>query len=143
MPGEPEWCARLMAASEPWTTLGRTLEHCLAACSHPEYTLLVARREGRPRGFVLLHPRGVAGSPYIASLAVAPDFRGQGTGSRLLECAEAHFARTAHIFLCVSSFNTRARSLYERQGYAAVGVLNDYVMEGASEILMHKRLVRR
>jgi [ribosomal protein S18]-alanine N-acetyltransferase len=47
-----------------------------------------------------------------------------------------------HLFLCVSSFNTSARRLYERCGYSAVGALPDYVIDGASEILMHKRLDR-
>jgi predicted GNAT family acetyltransferase len=47
-----------------------------------------------------------------------------------------------HIFLCVSSFNTEARRLYERRGYRQAGEFPDYVMAGASEILMHKRLVR-
>jgi ribosomal protein S18 acetylase RimI-like enzyme len=58
-----------------------------------------------------------------------------------LEFAEELFRGGAkHIFLCVSSFNSRARSLYERCGYKVVGEFKDYVIEGASEILMHKRL---
>jgi ribosomal protein S18 acetylase RimI-like enzyme len=140
---EREWCAELMASSEPWIALGRGLEQCRATCRHPEYLLLVAHVEGAPCGFILLHPRGVAGSPYIASVAVEEALRGQGIGTRLLECAEAHFAGAArHFFLCVSSFNERARRLYDRRGYAVVGELKDYIIEGASEILMHKRLVR-
>jgi ribosomal-protein-alanine N-acetyltransferase len=143
-PEEREWCAELMASSEPWTTLGRGLEKCRAACRHPEYLLLVAHAGRAPSAFILLHPRGVAGSPYVASVAVAPSFRGQGIGTLLLSHAEALFAPGAgHIFLCVSSFNQRARELYERRGYEAVGELKDYIIEGASEILMHKRLARR
>lgn len=139
---EREWCAELMAGSEPWITLGRGLEQCRAACRHPEHLLLVAHAEGAPCGFILLHPRGVAGSPYIASIAVAEVFRRRGVGTRLLEYAEAHFAGAArHIFLCVSSFNERARRLYERHGYSVIGELKDYLIDGASEILMHKRLV--
>jgi ribosomal protein S18 acetylase RimI-like enzyme len=46
------------------------------------------------------------------------------------------------MFLCVSSFNTRARQLYERRGYVQVGEFPGYVIAGASEILMQKRLVR-
>jgi ribosomal protein S18 acetylase RimI-like enzyme len=42
----------------------------------------------------------------------------------------------------VSSFNVRARRLYERRGYEAVAELEDYVIDGASEILMHKWLRR-
>ncbi len=44
------------------------------------------------------------------------------------------------MFLCVSSFNGRARALYERHGYRTVGELADYVVDGLSEILMVKRL---
>jgi len=142
-PEEREWCAELMANSEPWTTLGRGLGTCRAACRHAEYLLLVAHAGPAPLGFILLHPRGVAGSPYVASVAVAPSFRGRGIGALLLGHAELYFAAGAgHMFLCVSSFNERARRLYQRLGYEAVGELKDYIIDGASEILMHKRLVR-
>lgn len=43
-------------------------------------------------------------------------------------------------FLCVSSFNPRARALYERLGYELIGELKDFVIDGASELLMRKRL---
>jgi len=137
---EREWCAQLMASSEPWTTLGRGLEQCRAACRRDQYLLFVVRLDGRPCGFVLMHPRGMAGSPYIASIAVAPEARGRGVGSALLEFAERQFEGGRHLFLCVSSFNTRARALYERHGYRAVGELKDYFIAGASEIIMQKRL---
>ncbi len=140
---EREWCAQLMAGSDPWITLGRGLEQCRALLRHPEYLLFVAHYGEEPCGFVLLHPRGVAGSPYIASVAVAERFRGSGIGAALLAYAEKQFSgRARHIFLCVSSFNERARRLYERLGYIAVGELKDYVIEGASETLMHKRLAQ-
>ena len=42
------------------------------------------------------------------------------------------------MFLCVSSFNTRARALYERLGYQVVGELRDYVVRGHSEWLLRK-----
>jgi ribosomal protein S18 acetylase RimI-like enzyme len=131
-----------MASTDPWVTLGRNLEDCLARCRRTEFVVLVARLEGSACGFVLLHPTGVAGSPYIATIATAAEVRGSGVGSELLAHAERYFPKARHIFLCVSSFNTRARRLYERRGYIAAGELKDYVIEGASEILMHKRLVR-
>jgi [ribosomal protein S18]-alanine N-acetyltransferase len=139
-----EWAARVMASTDPWKTLGRGLDHCRVTCSErPEYELWIARSAGIPAGFILLHPRGVSGSPYIASVAVDESFRGRGVGGRLLAFAEEHFRPTArHIFLCVSSFNGRARALYERSGYALVGEFKDYVIPGASELLMHKRLDR-
>ena len=140
-PSDSEWCARLMATADPWRTLGRGYQDCIERCCQPDYALLVAHSAGVPRGFLLLHPNGVAGSPYIAAIATAADARGQGVGTALLDRAEAWYPRARHIFLCVSSFNPRARRLYERRGYAAVGEFRDYVIEGASEILMHKRLV--
>jgi ribosomal protein S18 acetylase RimI-like enzyme len=104
--------------------------------------VLMARRGGERCGFVLLDPAGVAGSPYIASIATSAAVRGQGVGSALMEAAERWLPQARHMFLCVSSFNTRARQLYERRGYTKVGEFPDYVIAGASEILMHKRLVR-
>jgi ribosomal protein S18 acetylase RimI-like enzyme len=140
---EREWAARLMAGSEPWLALGRGVESCRAVLSRPGYLLLVAREQAAPLGFILLHPWGVAGSPYVASVAVADARRGEGIGRRLIEFAEARFRPEArHMFLCVSSFNERARRLYERQGYQAIGELEDYVIDGASEVLMHKWLRR-
>lgn len=106
----------------------------------PELIPLTARVAGNLGGFVLLHPTGLAGSPYIASIAVAEEARSQGLGAELLRAAESRFPDARHIFLCVSSFNRRARQLYERCGYTAVGELPGYVIEGASEIVMHKRL---
>ncbi len=138
---EREWAAQLLAGSDPWTTLGVSLERCRAACTDPEYLVYVARTEGSPLGVLILQRRGVAGSPYIKSIAVSPEFRSKGIGEALVTFVENLCREEAkHIFLCVSSFNTRAHALYERLGYRAVGELKDYVIEGASEILMHKRL---
>ena len=137
-----EWCARLMASSEPWVTLGRDFATCLARCRGAELVVLMARRGGERCGFVLLDPAGVAGSPYIASIATSAAVRGQGVGAALMEAAERWLPQARHMFLCVSSFNTRAQQLYERRGYTKVGEFPDYVIAGASEILMHKRLVR-
>ncbi len=140
---DADLCARLMESTDPWITLGRRYEECLARLTHPEYTLLVARREsGEPVGFMLLHPRGMAGSPYLASIAVAPDARGQGLGHLLLERAEAEFPSARSIFLLVSSFNQRAYALYQRLGYQRVGEIPGYSLENASELIMYKRLSR-
>ena len=54
-------------------------------------------------------------------LFVAPAVRGQGIGTRLLDaiCAEARRRGYAAIRLDVIDSNTRARALYERQGFRA------------------------
>jgi len=138
---ERDWAAALMAGSEPWITLGATLDQCRKACHDPEYLVYVAHCGPQPCGVIVLQRRGVAGSPYLKSIAVAAEYRSKGAGTALMDFAEDLFRSEAgHIFLCVSSFNPRARALYERRGYQAVGELRDYVIAGASEILMHKRL---
>ncbi len=137
---DAEWCARTMASTDPWITLLRNYEQCLARLRRPGHVVLMARNDTERCGFILLHPSGAMGAPYIVSIAVAPNWRGKGIGAALLDAAEMQFPEARHIFLCVSSFNERARALYERRGYAPVGVLKDYIIPGASEILMHKRL---
>jgi ribosomal protein S18 acetylase RimI-like enzyme len=140
-PGDEEWCARLMAASEPWITLRRDLSACRASLTRPDTELFVARENGRAVGFLLVSPHGFASSPYVASIAVASDARGRGIGSALLRFAERHFVGRRHLFLLVSSFNDRAHELYRRVGYERIGELKDYVVPGASEIILHKWLV--
>ena len=135
-----DWCARLMAGSEPWITLRRGLEGCRAALRRPGSRLFVARERGRPAGFILVHPYGCAGSPYIASVAVARGARGRGIGSELVAFAERLMAARRFIFLCVSSFNRRAQKLYRRLGYRRVAELPDYIIKGHSELLLCKKL---
>lgn len=135
-----DWCARLMAGSEPWITLRRGLDGCRAALRRPGSELFVARERGSPAGFILIHPYGLAGSPYIASVAVAEDARGKGIGSQLVAFAERQMAGRRFIFLCVSSFNRRAQELYRRLGYERVGEIPDYIIEGHSELLLCKKL---
>jgi len=138
---EKDFAAHLLATSEPWITLRITEEQCRKNCHDPEFMLFIANKNNFPAGIILLDPRGIAGSPYIKSIAVYPEFRGQGIGTRLLSFAEELFRKNArHLFICVSSFNHRARKLYEKCGYQAAGELKDYIIDGASEILMHKRL---
>jgi ribosomal protein S18 acetylase RimI-like enzyme len=139
---EPAWCAKLMASSEPWITLGRDFASCSAALTRPGSELYVARagENGPQAGFILVAPRGLAGSPYIASLGVAAEMRGQGIGSQLLDFAERLFAGRGHIFLMVSSFNHSAQQLYRRHGYERVGEVEDYCVAGHSELIFHKKL---
>jgi [ribosomal protein S18]-alanine N-acetyltransferase len=135
------WAAGVMASSDPWLTLGRGYDACLAACTSAMDVLEIAETGGERCGLVLVRPAGVAGAPYIVSIAVAPAFRSRGVGAALLDHVErAYTGRAHHLFLCVSSFNPRARSFYERHGFEEVGTLRAFLIEGADEILMYKRL---
>lgn len=135
-----EWCGRLMAGTEPWITLRQDLDTCRAKLSRPGSELFLARDNERRLGFILLLPYGLAGSPYVVSIAVDESARGCGVGSRLIAFAEEHYAGRRHIFLCVSSFNQRAQALYRRLGYERVGEFPNYIVEGHSELLLHKGL---
>lgn len=138
---DPAWAARLMSTSDPWVTLGRGFDACLATCASPVDVLEIAEIGTERCGFVLVRPDGVAGAPYIVSIAVAPSFRQRGVGATLLSHVEQSYrGRSGHLFLCVSSFNPRARAFYDRHGFEAVGTLRAFLIEGADEILMHKRL---
>jgi ribosomal protein S18 acetylase RimI-like enzyme len=139
-PGDADWCARLMASSEPWISLRRDLTSCRESLGRPGTELLVARSTGVPVGFVLVAPHGLAGCPYIASIGVAADSRARGIGSALLRFTEQHFAGRRHLFLLVSSFNHRAQRFYRRHGYERVGELKDFLIAGQSEIILHKHL---
>jgi ribosomal protein S18 acetylase RimI-like enzyme len=57
-------------------------------------------------------------------ICVAREARGRGVGSRLIEaiCDEARARGYAEVRLDVIDTNWRARELYERQGFAAVGI---------------------
>ncbi|MGC1648575.1 MAG: N-acetyltransferase [Candidatus Sulfotelmatobacter sp.] len=139
-PEDYEWCARVMASSEPWITLRRDLDGCRKTLVRPGTELFVARAHDLPVAFILLAPCGLAGSPYIACLGVAAEGRGQGVGSQLLHFAEEHFSGREHLFLLVSSFNDRAQHFYRQHGYEFVGELKDYIVPGQSELMLHKRL---
>jgi ribosomal protein S18 acetylase RimI-like enzyme len=137
-----EWCAALMASSEPWIILKRDVALCRDALDRPGTDLFVARtlENDLRAGFLLVASYGLAGSPYIASIAVAAEMRGRGIGSELLRFAEKLFAGRAHLFLLVSSFNLKAQQLYVRRGYERVGELKDYCVPGHSELIFHKGL---
>lgn len=136
------WAAHLMAGNEPWITLGRGYEQSREALTRSGTELFIARMSSERVALLLLSPYGLAGSPYINSIAVDRAHRAAGIGTRLLEFAEQKFRARRFIFLCVSSFNQRAEALYRRCGYELVGELKDYVVEGKSELLYRKRLTR-
>ena len=137
------WAARLMANNDPWITLRRGFEACLASCTNPADDLHIAERDGQPCGFVLVRPRGLAGAPYIVSIAVDAAHRSTGVGHAMVSFVAERFSeRARHLYLCVSSFNPRARAMYEREGFTKVGELPDFIVDGASEILMCRRLAK-
>jgi ribosomal protein S18 acetylase RimI-like enzyme len=139
---EARACAEMMATTDPWLTLGRNFEECLAVLTDGMKEIHVAAGDdGEPLGFIVLNMRG-AFVGYIQTICVSAAARGGGIGSQLIEFAEERIFREApNVFLCVTDFNTRARQLYERLGYEKVGVLRDYIVQGHDEIFMRKALM--
>jgi ribosomal protein S18 acetylase RimI-like enzyme len=137
---EAETCARMMSTTEPWITLRRSYEDSLGQLTDPLKESYVAASQDVLVGFTILNMKG-AFVGYIQTVCVAPEWRNQGIGSRLIDFAEKRiFDEAPNVFMCVSSFNTNARELYERLGYAVVGELEDYIVAGQSEILMRKTI---
>jgi ribosomal protein S18 acetylase RimI-like enzyme len=140
-PHERDWAAELFSSSAPWKILGITYENLKIICHDPGYIVYIAHIEHKPCGVIILDPRGVAGAPYIKSVLVEERNRSHGIGAALISFAENFFKqRSPHLFLCVSSFNQKARTFYERLGYGVIGELKDHIKEGESEILMYKRI---
>jgi [ribosomal protein S18]-alanine N-acetyltransferase len=135
---EIDRCARLMATTDPWVTLGRDEAHARRVLANRNLERYVIRVDGALAGFLVLDLQG-SFVGYIKSVCVAPEFRGRGVGTTLIHFAEDRIFRDhPNVFMLVSSFNRDARRLYERLGYEAVGELRDFVVEGHSEILLRK-----
>lgn len=135
---EIDICARMMANSEPWISLRRDYEASVETLSVPSKEVYLALSNEEIVGFIILNMQG-GFIGYIQTVCVLPGMRGAGIGSKLLDFVEERVLReTPNVFICVSSFNTRALRLYRRHGYAVVGELPDYVISGHSEILLRK-----
>jgi ribosomal-protein-alanine N-acetyltransferase len=137
-PDEAAAVAVWMATSEPWLTLRRDREACLTALLDLTHEVYAAVVGDQVVAAVVLHLAGVLNG-YLQTVAVRPDWRCSGIGTRLVQFAEERiFQQSPNVFLCVSSFNKHAQKLYLRLGYERVGELRDFVVSGHSEILMRK-----
>ena len=137
---EASRCAAMMCATEPWITIGRTFDESLTQVQNREREVYVTMDGDQLLGFIIISMRG-AFIGYIQTVCVDAAARGHGLGTRLVEFAERRIFRDVpNVFLCVSSFNPRARALYERLGYEFVGELKNYIIDGASEFLMRKTI---
>lgn len=114
----------------------------VAKCiAHPEWTVLVARDTGRFAGFAIMEFLDV--HAHLALLAVAPRYRGCGTGRALVEWLESS-ARTAGTFtirLELRAGNEAAFAFYGRLGYRLTGRRRRYYA-GREDALMMERDLR-
>lgn len=131
-------CAQIMSATDPWITMGVDYEQCLKAFDGSHREVFVLKKEREVIGFVIIQPLGTF-KGYIQTLAINAANRGAGYGTLLLQfCAERILQYSPNIFICVSSFNTKALQLYTKFGFELVGELKDFLKDGFSELLLRK-----
>ncbi|MCC7447040.1 MAG: GNAT family N-acetyltransferase [Anaerolineae bacterium] len=142
-----EPCATLMAKSPLWQRYGVTVASASArfesALRDGGIILVADGGDNQPLGFIWVVLRGAFNrSGYIPLIGVNAHQRGGGIGQQLLDAAEDRARQTAihDMFLLCSDFNVDAQRFYQRQGYAQVGAIPDYVIPGITELIFHKRL---
>jgi len=117
-------------------------ESYLRELGSPNSYYFVARRAGTIIGHAGMW--NVSDEAHISTLAVHPDCRCRGLGSRLLGhlIAIARHLGLLNITLEVREVNYTARSLYHRFGFEEKGLLRRYYGDtGESAVVMCKTLV--
>lgn len=101
---------------------------------------LLAAEGDEPLGFVLA--RQAADEAEFLTLAVAPAWRRQGVGRRLVEDCLAALARAlvGRVFLEVAADNAAARGLYGALGFQPVGRRRDYYGPGRDALVLARPL---
>lgn len=108
-----------------------TREQINAECTGPGLSLRGDR--GQVIAFLLYRDLGDAWE--ITFLATAPNARGQGVMSRLVKHFVATKPTNKALWLEVHEHNTRARRLYERNGFCEVGRRARYYSDGGAAVL--------
>ncbi|NDV82274.1 ribosomal protein S18-alanine N-acetyltransferase [Bacteroides sp. 51] len=101
-------------------------------------TFLVARHDGQLAGYIALITSRRHNTGRVYSIAVSPQYRGQGVGSALLNKAikYAHIIELKAIFLEVRMDNDSAISLYEKKGFTKRSIRLNYYEDGADAYSM-------
>jgi ribosomal protein S18 acetylase RimI-like enzyme len=135
---ELDLCEDLMHRSEPFITLQFSIDACKQAVRGDHKEVYIATVEGEFAGFVVIQLYGVLRG-YIQTICIAPEHRSKGIGTLLIRHCEERISKISpNVFMCVSSFNDRARKLYYSLGYEKVGELKDHIVKGYDEYLLRK-----
>jgi diamine N-acetyltransferase len=141
---EPSACPSLAAAivaMEPWSVMNYPAEALAAFLARPDggvcrYRVSLA---GTAAGAVSVRYPWLKG-PYLELLALLPQAQNQGIGSSILAWLEEEALRlqARNIWVCASSFNTRALRFYARHGFHEAARLPGLVADGYDEVLLRK-----
>jgi len=145
-PLRPENATKLgeaLATMPPWSVIGWPAGRLIRGFERdlPSVRRFEVLAEGELAGIVIIQEPFLHG-PYLQLLAILPAFQGRRLGQCILEWMEeqALAEEARQLWLCVSTFNTRARAFYERFGFEAVAVLEKLASDRSDELFMRKRL---
>ncbi len=136
--------AEFVAATPLWQRYGVTANsfaNRLTSGLNSGARIIIAERDSEILGFVWVAEKGAfARDLYIPLIGVHPTKRSHGVGALLLQHVENKmFDSPRDVFLLVSDFNEGAKHFYQKNGYAEVGRLPNYVLEGVSELIYWKK----
>jgi GNAT superfamily N-acetyltransferase len=132
--------AEAIAAMPPWSVVNYpadALARSLASSDGARRYRIEA--QGATAGVISVRSPWLKG-PYLEILAILTQFQGRGIGTSLLAWFEEEALRQAarNLWVCASSFNTRALQFYARHGFQPAATLPGLVVSGYDEILLRK-----
>lgn len=136
-PKDAEWIAPLLADRDPWRTLGYGTPVLAAylTSADPSLTRLTVWIQDQRAGVVALRSPWLRG-PFLELLAITQP--GRGLGTAVVTWAAERWAN-GNLWTSASSFNTRARKFYQRQGFTEIAILPDLIKPGFDEVLMRRK----
>ncbi len=142
-PGNAKKLGEALAAMPPWSVTGRPAERMTRAFQRdlPSLHRFEILAGNDLAGIVTIQSPFLHG-PYLQLLAILPGFQGRNLGLNVLQWmeAQARAGEARQLWLCVSTFNARARAFYEHFGFEAVAVLEKLASDASDELFMRKRL---
>ena len=129
-----------LCSMDPWLTLGYTMEafELYLLRADPALARHVVMISGQLAGVLTLRNPWLFG-PLVELLALLDGFRGQGTGSAILQWVGKRYD-SSNLWVTVSSFNSRAKKFYERAGFEKAAVLEGLIKPGWNEVLLRKKM---
>lgn len=102
--------------------------------------ILLAEKGDRLAGYALVMFRKTSNKARFYSLAVHPDFQGQGVGSILFQAIEALCGSIGAeaLLLEIREDNHVLKNRYEKKGYTPYKIVPDYYADGAAAIKMQR-----
>lgn len=128
--------ARISATAAQWSR--EQYEALFAQSSYQNRLVLIIEQEAGTCGFLI--GRAVENEWEIENIAVLPDARRRGLGSRLLNefLARVEGEAGISVYLEVRESNRAARGLYQKWGFSEAGRRRDYYQAPQEDALILK-----